>query len=147
ALAAQFLNDPAQPGLFILDPAGDWFEKLRERVPPERLVVLDPETNPPPLNFFDFKNCTEAAALQSFMYLMSSLSGGLSDKQSGAIPYLLKLLRAVPDASLKTLRLIVDEKCRRVEDSQYWKYIAQLDADDQAFFHNQFHQPSMSPTK
>lgn len=146
AFAAQFLNDPSKPGLFCLDPAGDWFEKLRDRVPPDRLVVLDPETNPPPLNFFDFKN-TSVAAERSFGYLMSSLSGGLSDKQGAIVPYLLKLLRNIPDASLETLRLIVDEKVKRPELSHFATAIKALPTVDQGFFHSQFYHSSMDPTK
>ncbi len=147
SFAAQFLQDPNQPGLFCLDPAGDWFEKLRDRVPPERLVVLDPETNPPPLNFFDFKNSTEAAAQQSFTYLMTSLAGGLSEKQSALVPFLLKLIRIVPEASLETLRLIVDEKVKSAEKSAFAQFIAKLPTVDQEFFRNQFYQQSMSITK
>ena len=147
SFAAQFLQDPTQPGLFCLDPAGDWFEKLRERVPPERLVVLDPETDPPPLNFFSFGSSTEAEMLQSFSYLMSSLSGGLSDKQSAIVPYLLKLLRRIPDASLETLRLIVDEKVRGPNQSTFATAIAALPDVDQGFFHNQFYSGTMGETK
>jgi Helicase HerA, central domain len=147
SFASQFLNDPSKPGLFCLDPAGDWFEILRDRVPPERLVVLDPETDPPPLNFFDFKNSTEAAALQSFMYLMSSLSGGMSDKQSAIVPYLLKLLRKIESASLETLRLIVDEKVKDARKSEFWSAIETLPLVDQGFFHNQWYHSIMEPTK
>jgi len=75
---ARFLQDPDPPALFVLDPHGDYFTKLKERVPPERLVELDPETNPPPLNFLDFSS--GQYAFQSFQYLMSALSGGLTDK-------------------------------------------------------------------
>lgn len=143
----QFLDDPDKPGVFILDPAGDWFDVLRDRIDPARLVVLDPETNPPPLNFFDFKHSTDAEALQSFLYLMSSLSGGLSDKQTAIVPYLLKLLKKIPDASLETLRLVVDEKVKGATNSQFAPFIQMLPQVDQGFFHNQFYTSAMGITK
>jgi len=147
SFVVQFLKEPTRPGLFILDPAGDWFEVIRDRVEPDRLVILDPETNPPPLNFFDFRSSTDAEALQSFIYLMSSLSGGLSEKQGAVVPYLLKLLRRIPGASLETLRQIVDEKPKRQDQSEFAEIIAQLPVVDQGFFHNQFYNASMNPTK
>jgi hypothetical protein len=143
----QFLQDPEQPGLFILDPAGDWFDLLKPRIPPERLIVLDPETNPPPLNFFDFRNTTSAEALQAFRYLMSSLTGGLSDKQNNIAPYLLRLLERVEKPSLTALRKIMDERVKKPQDSSFFYAIQKLEDDDKDFFLNQFYNPDMNPTK
>lgn len=134
-------------GCAVLDPHGDLFNTLKTRVPPERLVVLDPDTNPPGLNFLDFGTSTEAETLQTFSYLMSSLSGGLTDKQGAIVPYLLKLLRQIPDASLETLRLVVDEKVKRPELSQFVQFINALPPVDQGFFHNQFYTHAMQMTK
>src|SRR5207249_7438909 len=115
----------------------------RERIDPGRLVILDPDANPPALNFFDFGTSTQAETLQTFSYLMSSLSGGLSDKQGAIVPYLLKLLRKIPDASLETLRLIVDEKVKGAQHSAFAEYIASLPNVDQGFFHSQFYTARM----
>lgn len=148
ALICDFLSDGSRPvGLFVLDPHGDLYNTLRTRVPPDRLVVLDPDTNPPPLNFLDFGTSTEAQTLQTFSYLMSSLSGGLSDKQGAIVPYLLKLLRKIPDASLETLRMIVDEKVKRIEQSAFHQFIVSLPTVDQGFFHNQWYTGDMQKTK
>jgi len=147
SFVAQFLNDPSKPGVFCLDPAGDWFEIIRDRVDPSRLVVLDPETDPPALNFFDFKNSTEAATLQSFTYLMSSLSGGLSDKQSNITPYLLKLLRQIPGASLETLRELVDERPKKPEQSKFAETISKLPPKERDFFQHQFYTSHIQVTK
>jgi hypothetical protein len=143
---AEFLKDP-DIGFFFLDPHGDAFRKLSVRVDPRRLVVLDPDTYPPPLNFLDFGNSTEAQTLQTFSYLMSSLSGGMTDKQGAIVPYLLKLLRRIPGASLETLRLIVDEKVKRTEQSQFFSAISTLPVVDQGFFHNQWYSGDMQKTK
>ena len=40
------------PGMFVLDSHGDFLRNLRPLVPADKLVVLDPESDPPPqLNF------------------------------------------------------------------------------------------------
>jgi hypothetical protein len=140
-------DDDRRVGCFVLDPHGDLYNDIALRIPKERLVSLDPDTDPPPLNFLDFGTSTEAQTLQTFSYLMSSLSGGLSDKQGAIVPYLLKLLRKIPDASLETLRLIVDEKVRDVQKSQFSAAINALPTVDQGFFHNQFYNARMQETK
>jgi hypothetical protein len=147
SLISGFLSSPEQPGLFVLDPHGDLYTTLHNRVPQSRLVLLNPDENPPPLNFLDFGTSTEAQTLQTFSYLMSSLSGGLSDKQGAIVPYLLKMLRRLPDASLETLRLIVDEKVKDAQKSVFWPAIASLNSVDQGFFHNQFYSSRMQETK
>ncbi len=148
SLVSSFLRDNDNPvGCFVLDPHGDLYSTLSTRVDPRRLVCLDPDTSPPPLNFLDFGTSTEAQTLQTFSYLMSSLSGGLSDKQGAIVPYLLKLLKRIPEASLETLRLLVDEKVKRPEQSQFASAIAMLGKVDQGFFHNQFYNSRMQETK
>ena len=142
-----FLNEPDPVGAIVLDPHGDLFNTLKDRVDPARLLILDPDTNPPALNFLDFGTSTQAQTLQTFSYLMSSLSGGLSDKQGAIVPYLLKLLRKVPNASLETLRLVVDEKVKGPDKSQFAAAIRSLDPVDQGFFNNQFYSARMQETK
>jgi hypothetical protein len=151
-LIANFLRDENPVGIVLLDPHGDLFNTCLSvgKADPSiaaRLVVLDPDTAPPALNFLDFGTSTQAETLQTFSYLMSSLSGGLTDKQGAIVPYLLKLLRQIPDASLETLRLAVDEKVKKVEQSQFAAYISALPLVDQGFFHNQFYSTDMQVTK
>lgn len=138
SFCANFLNDPDPPGMFVLDPHGDLFNTLKERVDPQHLVVLDPETDPPPLNFLHFGTSSHVNALQSFIYLMSSLSGGLSDKQAGIAPYLFDLLKKMPTPTLDTLRLIVEDDAKTAEKSDLYPYIQQLEPRTQDFFRKQF---------
>jgi hypothetical protein len=148
SLITNFLSEPNPPGLVVLDPHGDLYSNLATRVDADRLVTLNPDINPPPLNFLDFGNSTEAQTNATFSYLMSSLSGGLSDKQGAIVPYLLKLLRQIPSASLDTLRDIVDEKgIKKLSASRYYQYIQKLPHVDQGFFQHQFHSTSMQETK
>src|SRR5712664_3807850 len=44
------LEDPEPRAIFLLDPHGDLMKKALPRVPSERLIVIDPDTNPPDLN-------------------------------------------------------------------------------------------------
>jgi hypothetical protein len=80
---------------------------------------------------------------------MSSLSGGLSDKQGAIVPYLLKLLRKIQEvdgyASIETLRLIVSEKTKG--PGHFAKYIHALPKVDQGFFIDQFYTNRMQETK
>jgi len=149
SLVASFIseNDDNSPSIFLLDPHGDLFNNLCVRVPSHRLILLNPDDRPPPLNFLDFGNSTEPQILQTFSYLMSSLSAGLSDKQGAIVPYLLKLLRKIPNASLETLRLIVDEKVKKPQQSLFFEFISTLPQVDQGFFHTIFYHSSMDITK
>jgi hypothetical protein len=78
---------------------------------------------------------------------MSSLSDGLTDKQGAIIPYLLRLLRAIPGASLETLRLLMDEKIKGASASQFWPGMQTLSDVDQGFVKNNFYNASMNATK
>ena len=142
-----FLKEPDPPGLVILDPHGDLFNTLKTRVDPARLILLDPDDDPPELNFLDFGNATQTQALQALDYLMSSLSGGLSEKQSGIAPYLLRLLQKIPDASIMTLKQLVDEKVKKAEQSAFYPLMQQLQQADQDFFRHQFYAGRMQETK
>lgn len=133
-LIARFISDE-DTGMVVLDPHGDLFTELCKKVPHQRLIVLDPSTNPPPLNVFDFGNATDVQILQAFSYLMSALTGGMSDKQAAVLPYLLKLIRTIPDATVETLLQIVTD---RSKEPAYLKYVRQLQPLDRDFFLHQF---------
>ena len=143
----RFLNEPNPPGIVLIDPHGDLFTALSNRVDPSRLIILDPDTDPPALNFLDFGQSTQVNALQTFTYLMASLSGGMTDKQGAIVPYLLKLLRLIPNANITTLKDIVEERLKKNEASRFQPYINQLHEIDRGFFEHQFHNASMQVTK
>ena len=134
----EFLNEPDPPAMFIVDSQGDMLRKLEALDFPhrDRLVILDPEADPPPqLNFLDFKGTNQAAIDELFGYLMSSLSRDLTAKQGTAVSYLLRLMRAIPGATIDTLRQVMENKTPHPA-------IAQLDPLTQDFFRNQFYNPS-----
>ena len=127
-----------ETGIVVLDPHGDLFKSLKDKVPPERLIVLDPSTNPPPLNVFDFGSANEVQILQAFTYLMAALTGGMSDKQGAIIPYLLKLLRSIPGATVATLLELVTERLGKNDVSKFMPHVRKLPDLDRDFFVNQF---------
>lgn len=137
AFIADFLPDP-EVGIVVLDPHGDLFAALKEMVPRERLVLLDPSTDPPPLNVFDFGSANEVQILQAFSYLMAALTGGMSEKQAAIIPYLLKLIRVIPGATVQTLLEIVTERLGKNDVSKFMPYVQQLPDIDRDFFRHQF---------
>lgn len=142
-LITTFLEEGIAP--IVLDPHGDLFELLADRIPDA--IILDPDTDPPALNFFDYGNLSHVDTLTTFSFLMSALSGGLSDKQGGIVPYLLKLLRSIPNASLETLRQLIDEKPKNLDASTFAPFIKALPDVDQGFFKNQFFTHTMQATK
>jgi len=147
SLITSFLASSDSPGLFVLDPHGDLYSNLRTRCDPSRLVCLDPDTNPPALNFLDFGTSTEAQIEATFDYLMSSLAGGLSDVQHGCVPYLLKLLKQIPERNLQTLRQILAERVKGWEKSAFIDYIRRIPKDDQIYFEHEFYHHTLDPTK
>lgn len=125
-------------GTVVLDPHGDLFKALKGKVPPERLVLLDPSTDPPAMNVFDFGNANEVQILQAFSYLMAALTGGMSEKQAAILPYLLKLIRAIPNATVQTLLELVTERLGKNDVSKFMPYVRQLPDLDRDFFVHQF---------
>lgn len=158
ALCHGFLQEDDPPGLFVLDPHGDLLRKL-ERLDVfhpghgrlrDRLVVIDPEdpAGPPSLNFLDLgTQQLDAATFETFTYLMSSLSSELTTKQGTAVAYILMLLRAIPGATIDTLRQIMEEKAKSLDRSKYADVVRTLDPLVQDFFDNQFFNPQMSETR
>ena len=136
-LIYEFLNEPDPPAMFVVDSQGDMLRKLQvlDFKHRDRLVVLDPDTHPPQLNFLDFKGSNQAATDELFGYLMSSLSRDLTAKQGTAVSYLLRLMRAIPGATIDTLRQVMESKTPHPA-------IGQLDPLTQDFFRNQFYNSS-----
>lgn len=142
----RFLDD-GETGLVVLDPHGDLFASLKDKIPPERRIILDPSTNPPPLNVFDFKGAHQVQILQAFTYLMAALTGGMSEKQLGILPYLLKLIQQIQGANVATLLKLVTERPKTPEQSEFFQYVQKLQQLDRDFFINQFLGNKMTETK
>ena len=134
------LAQPDPPAMVIIDSTGAIMQKM-ERLEifagalKDRLVILDPEDlSPPALNFFQMpeQGLTEARRNELFSYLFSAVDRSLTGKQATAIPYLLKLMHAIPGANLHTLREVL-------EDKDIHPAINGLDPLTQDFFTKQFY--------
>jgi hypothetical protein len=138
SILANALNDPDPIALILLDPHGDLFEEAKERVPPERLVVIDPDTNPPDLNIMDFGGSNEHDAFEAFKFLLSSLAGGLSEKQETSAIALFELLKNIDGANLVTLHEVITEKPKKGQPSKFASAIERLPDVHRDFFNNLF---------
>lgn len=146
-LICQFLDADDPPAMFIMDSQGDMLGKI-ERLAvfadrlKDRLVILDPEdVCPPALNFFQIgaaSDTYDAQINELFSYLFTAIDSDLTAKQGTAVTYLLKLMRALPDATIETLKDVMEEPVKGLEMSRYADTIAGLDRITQDFFRNQF---------
>jgi hypothetical protein len=141
------LEDPESRAIFLLDPHGDLFRKALPRVPPERLVVIDPDKNPPDLNILDYGVLSERTARETFKFLMSSLAGGLSPKQETCINPLFALLKQIDGANLVTLHDIITENARSAAKSSFAEPISRLDDIPRKFFENLWYTGNFSETR
>lgn len=152
-LTGMFLREAIEDlegrAVIVLDPHGQkddsLFHEAKSRIPPDRLVVVDPDHNPPALNLFDFGVLSERAALDTFKFLMSSLAGGLSPKQATALPHLFALMRRIPDATLVTLHEVITEVAKR--PTQFKEAIGQLDDIHRKFFETLWYSGNYSETR
>jgi hypothetical protein len=146
-----FLQEEDPPAMFVIEPHNDLIDKLQRLAVfngrlKDRLIVIDPADNPA-LNFLDVGDDMSAGVVESFKYLMSALSSELTTKQGTASAYLLMLTRKIPDATIDTLREIMDEKVRNITQSKFYPYIQQLEPHARDFFANQFYSGNMSETR
>ena len=153
ALILGWLQQPNPPAMFIIDSHGDMLRKI-ERLAlfnttlKDRLVIIDPEDeSPPALNFLDFSG-NEASVAEIFTYLMSALSSDLSSKQSTVVAFILRLMAAIPNSTIDTLRMVMEDNAKTIATSKFADAIATLDPIAQDFFAKQFYAPgNMSVTK
>jgi hypothetical protein len=146
-LICQFIDTPDPPAMFIMDSQGDMLRKIESlevfsgRLR-DRLIILDPEdVLPPALNFFQMGTrgrSYDPQVNELFSYLFAAIDSDLTAKQGTAVTYLLKLMRALPSATIETLKDVMEEPVKGLEASRYATAIAGLDRITQDFFRNQF---------
>ena len=147
-----FINEPDPPGMFIMAGIGQMHEQIQQlacidRVR-DRLLIIDPEERVPALNFFDLGIPMESAqAVDLFRYLFTALDREFTGKQSGAIPYVLRLLSKIDGANLLTLLHLMGDRAKRPDQSEFAAAISQLDPLSRSFFETQFYDREMIPTR
>jgi hypothetical protein len=158
-------DDP--PAMVVIDSQGHMLRKIerlacfdpeRGRLK-ERLIVIDPEDeSSPALNMFviptrverydrNIRETIEAGTLQLFNFIFAALSQELTGRQSTAFSFVTRLMHAVPGATLRTLRQLLEDNAKSLERSPFAPYIAKLDEDAQAFFRNQFFETGYAATR
>ncbi|MGB5085584.1 MAG: hypothetical protein WBO09_13500 [Methylocystis silviterrae] len=161
------LSEPDPPALIIIDSQNQMLRQIQrlalfEPATPgslsERLIIVDPEDDTPPaLNMFSVSNTrmggysraereiVEGDVLQLFSYIFASLAAELSTQMSTAFAYVSRLMLSIqPAATIHTLLDFLEEEVhyKRVEQSNYYRYIAALDPTARNFFEKQFYKNS-----
>ena len=152
-------------GFMVIDSQGDLIRKISmlkifdpfnfEDSLGHKLIIIDPEDVefPPSLNMFSLGDgIAEADPLQKQMlinsttelyeYMFGALFGAeMTSKQGVIFRYVAKLMAEIPDATIHTLRQLLED------GKQYQKYIDRLDGSAKAFFDTQFFTTSFGQTK
>ena len=156
------LQSAEAPSLVVIDSQGDMLEKI------QRLALFDPDVQgsladrivivdaddvecPPALNMFSMpserfagyalhdREQIEAGTIELFNYIFGALAAELTQKQGTAFAYVTRLMLSVPDATIHTLRQLMEDSAPNVEKSPFAEHIRALDPTSRAFFENQFY--------
>ena len=156
-------DDPDRPAVVAIDSQGDMLRTLSRlaRFDPavdDRLIILDPADTAWPLrlNMFDINRARIdalslgareqilAGIVELYDYIFGSLLGAeLTQKQSVVFRYIARLMLEIPDATIQTLRQLMEEK----QFGAFAPYIAKLSGTTRAFFENEFSDRSFVQTK
>lgn len=155
-------EDP--PGLIVLDSTGamtDAIQRLAcfsDRLQ-DRILILDPKDDPAPaLNLLDLNTARyqqysrrERQALENeivnlFGYVFSSAGTPLTQLMSGPFAYAVQLALSIPNATLDTLKSILEDKARTFETSLHRSHVEQLDYETYKpivdYFRNRYYSQS-----
>ena len=145
-------DDPERPAVVALDSQGDMLKTLSrlDRFNPrtdDRLIIVNPADYEWPLrlNIFDIprerlarmspglREQTRAGIIELYDYIFGGLLGAdLTQKQSVAFRYIAALMIDIPDATIQTLRQLLENP------AAFGPYIAKTKGTTRAFFENEF---------
>ena len=159
-LALSDFDDPARPGVVIIDSQGAMLKTLSRlaRFDPthdDRLLIVDPADTEFPLclNVFDIhkeridklslgqREQILAGIIELYDYLFGAISAELTQKQSVIFRYLARLMLDIPGANIQTLRELMEDA------SPFQQYIDRLTGTTRAFFKSEFEDRSFNATK
>jgi Type IV secretion-system coupling protein DNA-binding domain len=147
------------PALIIVDSQGEMLRKI-ERLQlfagrlADKLIVIDPEDveHPPALNMFDVGNAArlagyslthkeqiEAGVIELYNYIFAAIAAEMTSRQSTAFTFVTRLMLSMPNATIHTLRELMEDPAQTFEQSAFAAQIERLDATSQAYFRNQFY--------
>lgn len=161
-LIANDLEDIArgEKSVVVMDSQGDLIRTIlaAEYLPPERIVLIDPEDIewPVALNLFSVgqERLSEYSALERerltnsiielYDFVLGSLlASGMTAKQSVVFRYVTRLMFHIPDATIHTFRDLMEPD----GSAQYAEHIAQLDGTAKRFFETEFESKEFAATK
>lgn len=131
--------------IVVLDSQQQLIRRLSSIVPPERFVLLEPDPDYPlALNLFDNQVIDYSSSLELADFVMTSLLGAdLTAKQAGIFRYLTQALQVIPDATILTLRDLLQDGGY----AKYRDYIHTLDPYTVDFFETRFISKVFDPTR
>ncbi|WP_371225851.1 ATP-binding protein, partial [Roseovarius sp. 2305UL8-3] len=146
--------------IIVIDSQGDLINTIlaAKTLPPEQIVLIDPEDigYPVCLNLFsvgqhrlDSYNALEGERLTNSIIelydfvLGSLLSAGMTAKQSVVFRYVTRLMFHIPDATIHTLRELMEPG----GTEKYQEHIKKLDGTPRRFFETEFDSKEFTNTK
>jgi hypothetical protein len=146
------------PALIIIDSQGEMLRKI-ERLQlfsgklADKLIVIDPEDveHPPALNMFDagndrlagytraHKEQIEAGVIELYNYIFAAIAAEMTSRQSTAFTFVTRLMLSMRNATIHTLRELMEDPAQSIEQSAFAAQIERLDPTSQAYFRNQFY--------
>lgn len=153
------------PGVIVIDSQGDLIQTLSRLALfdpdaagslADRLILIDPSDVefPVALNLFAFdpsrleqynradRERVLNSVIDLYEYFFSALLGAeLTQKQGVVFRYLARLMLVIPDATVQTLRELMED------GRPFKKYMADLDGSAKRFFATEFFSPGFAATK
>jgi hypothetical protein len=146
------------PALIIVDSQGEMLRKI-ERLQlftgtlADKLIIIDPEDveHAPALNMFDTSNARlagysqahkeqiEAGVIELYNYIFAAIAAEMTSRQSTAFTFVTRLMLSMPNATIHTLRELMEDPAQTFEQSAFAAQIEAFDPTSQAYFRNQFY--------
>lgn len=126
--------------IVVIDSQGDLINTIATRVPEDRLILVDPEHCPPALNIFS-TDTDVATATELFEYIFAALDTKMTTKQATAYRFVSRLLLAIPEANIHTMREILEPGTKHQE------HVAKLGETAQSFFENEYNGRQFAETR
>ncbi len=144
----------------VIDSQGDLINTILAScaLPPEKIVLIDPEdiTYPVSLNLFSVGQDRLASyndlererltnsIIELYDFVLGSLlSAGMTAKQSVVFRYVTRLMFHIPDATIHTLRELMEPG----GTAKYQEHIAKLEGTPRRFFETEFDSKEFTNTK
>lgn len=149
------LNKENPPSLIVIDSQGEMLRKIqqlslfKERIA-DRLIIIDPEQYSPALNMFDTTNTRvatysnlhreqlEAGVIELYNYIFAAIAAEMTSRQSTAFAFVARLMLSIPNATIHTLRELMEDPAPTIEQSRFRDAIERLDQTSRSYFQNQF---------